>query len=590
MDKRDHRFRLFMVLIILIGVCGLSESLQNNPAAFEPSFPESLAVLPHELDQEQVLVTRSMKISAVGDCTLGCDDRYASSSVAKTFFDLAKTKDETYYLANVAHILCNDDLTFANLEGVLTADTHQHALEPKPEQGNNAYWFYGAPNYVDILKKGGIDIVNIANNHSHDYQDGGYAETAAILAEAGIAYTGYDEQALVTVNGIRVGSIGLNLLGKNERGVDIEEFLDNAAAQIEALRPECDLLVVQIHWGDEGVKTPNLRQVNVGHFLIDKGVDVVLGHHSHMLQPTEIYKDRYIVYSLGNFCFGGNQSVNSDTKLTGIWQLDVTVDGRGRVTLAAPEVIPCSVNSNPSMVANDYQPTPIEDAALAQNAVERLAVLTTEELQNRVGQEFPENPYNYAPLTTQNAGNMVEALQYVPGLKKDIRYYTDRNFLQQPFYDSDKAYLRKSTAEKLKGVVAELKEHNLSLLIWDAYRPPEAQWKMWEAVLDPRYIADPNKGYSRHSYGTTIDATLADANGLAVEMPTDFDDFSVLANHDLGNVESEEARKNVQLLRQVMEKHGFEIYYNEWWHYQDAGGGGYGPVLDLSAVLEKPGI
>ncbi|MCL1790374.1 MAG: CapA family protein [Peptococcaceae bacterium] len=586
--KKHFYNRPLPLLIIFAMTFGLTGSLHNivPPDSSLSASYES----PEEMIVEPVPQPRSITISAVGDCTLGCDTRYASNSVAKTFFDVAKTKDASYFLANVAPTLRGADLTFANLEGVLTADVTRLTQEPKPEQGNKAYWFYGPPNYVDILKLGGIDVVTVANNHSHDYKDEGYEETAAILTEAGIPFTGYDEPVVITRNDIRVGSIGLNLLGKNERGVDIEAFLDNAGAQIGNLRANCDLLVVQIHWGDEGVRMPNLRQVNVGHLLIDMGADIVLGHHSHVAQPTEFYKGRYIVYSLGNFCFGGNQTVSSDTKLTGIWQLEATVDGEGRLSLAAPKVIPCSVNSDVNSVANDYQPTPLTDSVPAQSAVERLAVLSTEELQKRMGLVFPENPYHYAPLTDKSAGNMVEALQYVPGLKKDIRYYSDRNFLQGSFYDSDKVYLRKSTAEKLKGVVAELKEYGLALLIWDAYRPQEAQRKMWEAVPDARYIANPDTGYSRHTYGTAVDVTLVDAYGAEVVMPTDFDNFSVLANHDLSNIESEDARNNLQVLRRVMENNGFEIYYNEWWHYEDVDSGKYGPVLDLLKVLEKPGI
>jgi poly-gamma-glutamate synthesis protein (capsule biosynthesis protein) len=529
-----------------------------------------------------------LTISAVGDCVLGADDRYVSKQGSQTFFEMASHKDTSYFLSGVKDILSEDDLTFANLENVLMAYADPQDKEPKPEQGNRAFWFYGPPNNVNILKQGGIDIVNIANNHSHDYQEAGYNETAEILTKAGIPFAGYDNPALVTKNGIRVGSLGFNLLGKNERGVNMAQFKQDAADKIKALKSECDILVAQIHWGDEGSSMPNATQVDVGHFLIDAGADIVLGHHTHVLQPTERYKDKYIVYSLGNFCYGGIQWPSYDSALTAIWQLDITLDSQG-LTLAQPKIIPCSITSDTTFKTNDYRPRPLtDDDLLAQNVRTRLAVMATEELQTHMGWDASGPRHAYAPLTAQNAQAMVDAQKYIPGLKKDIRYFSSNNFLKQPFYVSNTAYLRKGTAEKLKKVVADLNSQNLSLMVWDAYRPPEAQWKMWEAQPDPRYIADPHAGYSKHSYGTTLDVTLVNAQGAELEMPTEFDDFSPVASHDPSNITDPEVRKNLQTLRQVMETHGFIIYFDEWWHYTDAEADAYGPVLNVAELLEQP--
>ncbi|MCL1917943.1 MAG: CapA family protein [Peptococcaceae bacterium] len=559
----------------LFGGCDLSAIV---PGSSPESLPESTTKSP-----------RTLTISAVGDCVLGADDRYVSQKGSLTFFDMAQNKDTSYFLAGVKGILGKDDMTFANLENVLISYADPQNQEPKPEQGNRGFWFYGSPHYVNILKQGGIDIVNIANNHSHDYQDAGYTETANILTQEGIPFTGYDDPALVTKNGIRVGSVGFNLLGKNERGVDMTQFKQDAAEQIKQLKSKSDVIVAQIHWGDEGSNMPNATQVDVGHFLIDAGADIVLGHHPHVLQPTELYKDRYIVYSLGNFCYGGIQWPGYDTSLTAIWQIEISLDNKEHLTLATPKVVPCSITGDPAFQINDYQPIPLTDDLLVQNVHARLAVMTTIELQAHMGRrDSLDVQYAYAPLTTKNAQTMVDAQKYISGLKKDMRYFTGNNFLKRPFYGSDKVYLRKGTAEKLKKVVNDLKAQNLSLMIWDAYRPPEAQWKMWEVMPDPLYIADPNTGYSKHSYGTTVDVTLADAQGKAVKMPTDFDDFSPVASHDLSNITDEEARKNLQILRHVMEANGFKIYFNEWWHYTDADDDSYGPVLDVMKLLEQP--
>ena len=104
--------------------------------------------------------------------------------------------------------------------------------------------------------------------------------------------------------------------------------------------------------------------------------------------------------------------------------------------------------------------------------------------------------------------------------------------------------------------------------MWDAYRPIEAQLKLWEICPDPAYVSDPNKGYSGHCRGNTIDVTLVTADGKELEMPSGYDEFSALADRDYSDVSSA-AAKNAELLESVMKKHGFKGYQAEWWHYTD---------------------
>ena len=107
-----------------------------------------------------------------------------------------------------------------------------------------------------------------------------------------------------------------------------------------------------------------------------------------------------------------------------------------------------------------------------------------------------------------------------------------------------------------------------SLLIWDAFRPVSAQFKLWEICPDPAYVANPEKGYSSHSRGSTVDITLVTLDGDPVEMPTDFDDFTAMADRDYSDV-SEEAAANAGLLEEAMTVAGFKPYSAEWWHYSD---------------------
>ena len=122
--------------------------------------------------------------------------------------------------------------------------------------------------------------------------------------------------------------------------------------------------------------------------------------------------------------------------------------------------------------------------------------------------------------------------------------------------------------QKLASVQESLEQEGYSLLIWDAFRPVSAQFKLWEICPDPAYVANPEKGYSSHSRGNTVDITLVTLDGEPVEMPTDFDDFTAMADRDYSDV-SEEAAANAQLLEETMTAAGFKPYSAEWWHYSD---------------------
>ena len=159
--------------------------------------------------------------------------------------------------------------------------------------------------------------------------------------------------------------------------------------------------------------------------------------------------------------------------------------------------------------------------------------------------------------------------EHIPGLVVELRYATENNFTRQVIYDFDEAWLRWGTVEKLRAVQAELEAQGLGLKLWDGFRPPEAQFVLWQAYPDPAYVANPTQGgYSSHSRGNTVDVTLVDGAGRELEMPTGFDDFSPLADRDYGDC-SQTARENALLLEGLMEKHGFRPYFAEWWHYSD---------------------
>lgn len=165
--------------------------------------------------------------------------------------------------------------------------------------------------------------------------------------------------------------------------------------------------------------------------------------------------------------------------------------------------------------------------------------------------------------------DFVKVTDYIPTIQVELAYAGTDNFTGQAIYDFTEAYLRYGTAKKLAAVQEALKAQGLGLLIWDAFRPTAAQFKLWEVCPDPTYVANPETGFSSHSRGNTVDVTLVSLDGTAVEMPTGFDDFSPLADRDYSDVDALPAA-NAALLEDAMTQAGFTPYQGEWWHFSDS--------------------
>lgn len=159
--------------------------------------------------------------------------------------------------------------------------------------------------------------------------------------------------------------------------------------------------------------------------------------------------------------------------------------------------------------------------------------------------------------------------KYIPDIYVELMYGTENNFTGVKIYDFTDAYLRYGTVKKLANVQKELKKQGYSLKIWDAYRPFEAQKKLWEVYPDPNYVANPANGMRKHNLGGTIDVTLVKSDGMEIAMPTEFDDFTAKADRNYSDIEDEEAVKNVMILQEAMENNGFTGYQGEWWDYSD---------------------
>ena len=282
----------------------------------------------------------TLTVSFAGECTLGTDSSFDQSTSFNARYD--SVDDPSWFFANVVDLFNADDLTVVNMEGTLTDST---------ERADKTFAFKGPDDYAQVLVKGGVETCSLANNHSRDYGEQSYTDTISALEAAGLGTFGYDRIDYREVNGVKVALIGTYELAE---GIGIKDELEQ---NIKTAKEQgAALTIVYFHWGNEKETVPDETQVQLGHAAVDAGADLVIGSHPHVIQGYEKYQGRYIVYSLGNFCFGGNANP-SDTDCM-IFPQTYTVTGSDVATDDAIEVIPCSITSSSS--GNNYQPTPAE--------------------------------------------------------------------------------------------------------------------------------------------------------------------------------------------------------------------------------------
>jgi len=213
-----------------------------------------------------------------------------------------RTRDNRYPFENVKEILRNKDILFGNLEAVLSSTG---------EAAQKAVLLYLSPKNVGHLKSAGFDVLNIANNHIFDLGLEGFNNTLDVLDQNDLFYIGANNESgkhyvIVEKKGIRFGFLGYTQGGFSlpEKGIWINKIEDtDIIKDIEHVTPQCEFVIVSLHWGIEYVSYPSPKQINLAHRLIDAGATVILGHHPHVIQGIERYKSGLIAYSLANFQF-----------------------------------------------------------------------------------------------------------------------------------------------------------------------------------------------------------------------------------------------------------------------------------------------
>lgn len=342
---------VLVFILILAGIRGCSNYMSSRQAAAKKTVSmnaskdnsQKASSDSQNTDSSNATVSSpvSLTLSVVGDCTLGTDETFDYDTSLNTYYE---NYGADYFLQNVKDIFSADDLTIANFEGTLT---------DSDEREDKTFAFKAPASYASILTGGSVEAVNTANNHSHDYGDQSFDDTLAALDDAGIVHFGYDETAVMDVKGIKVGLVGIYELYDH---LEREQQLKDNIAKVKA--DGAQLIVVIFHWGNETETVPDSNQTTLGRIAIDEGADLVCGHHPHVLQGIETYKGRNIVYSLGNFCFGGNSSPSDMDTM--IYQQTFTIDADGVKKDNVTNIIPCSISSAAYDGYNNYQPTPAE--------------------------------------------------------------------------------------------------------------------------------------------------------------------------------------------------------------------------------------
>jgi len=321
-----------------------------QPTAAQPEASEEPAPTPEPTATPTPEPTPELfTISVIGDETLTSHQNLSDQS--EYSYNGRMNGDYSYPFKNTAEYFLNDEYTVSNLECTL-AD--------QPMYSDQTFYFRAPTANAQILIKGGVDFVTTANNHSLDFGQAGLLSTYTALEEYGIDYGKEDEYKIITTeNGLKIGLYcAYNNFQPNK---------DKACAAIQQMRPDADYIICCFHWGQELHYQPNADQIDLARACIDAGADLIFGCHSHCLQPIEEYNGGIILYSMGEFSFGGSTSPTD--RDTAIFQVILRRDLDGSISVDNWKVIPCCVSSRPVYEGytldayNDYCPTPYEEGS-----------------------------------------------------------------------------------------------------------------------------------------------------------------------------------------------------------------------------------
>ena len=293
-----------------------------------------------------------MTITCTGDFTIGGDTYHKNDIFSKELEEHGGDID--FVMENVRDILMADQLTLVNFEGTLTDTTYV-----PDSKKNNEFLFSISPSYVSVLKNNGVEAVSLENNHVMDHGEEGYEDTKNALRSAGVIYSNSEETGIFEYQGIQVAMLSylcIDRYGKPFGGYPT--FEEKVCADIAEAKQYYPLVIVSFHWGNEKWYRPTDNQIRLGRLAVDSGADLVIGHHSHRIQPIEFYNGVFICYSLGNFCFAGHKNPSDKTSI--MFQIRYRIKDH-KVSYKDFRIIPIRISSRKDR--NDFIPTPFSPGA-----------------------------------------------------------------------------------------------------------------------------------------------------------------------------------------------------------------------------------
>ena len=292
-------------------------------------------------------------LTFTGDVTLGSEERNMNNP--DSFHGYASREGYGWFFRNMKEMFSADDLTLVNLEGVLSD-------RGWGEDKSKTFRFRGPADYARILKESGIEACAVSNNHIMDYGKRGYEDTKAALTAQGILYCGNQDYFILGKDGIKIAFFALG----NMYFTRYRDFVKNTIAKLRT-EDGVNAVVCSFHAGQEYVPRRRSRdQEKYARIAVeDWGADLVVMHHPHVLQGIDRLNGRYVFYSLGNFCFGGNMTIRSQennarvrTLETAVIQVELCFSGNGTYLGQSGRIYPCFISSSAETVndPNDFQP------------------------------------------------------------------------------------------------------------------------------------------------------------------------------------------------------------------------------------------
>lgn len=300
--------------------------------------------------------SEKIRMTFAGDCSFGAINGFQGPRYFPEVYQASQSI--SYPFDRVKAIFEADDLTVVNFEGTLTTAV---------VEADKQWHFKGDPSFAFILPAASVEVALLTNNHAGDYLEEGYTDTVHALRAQGVGLVEESAPFVTEIRGVRVVIIGdCAVVGEDTPHTD--GVAERVLTQIQQWKTPGTIVIVDMHWGSEYTECPNEWQRTSAHAFIDAGADLVIGQHPHILQGIESYRGKPIVYSLGNFAFGGNCLAKyPETMLYNV----VFCVNAGDVSIESSEIIPCRITSSTErnsagFLWNNFQPEPLSGSEAEQ--------------------------------------------------------------------------------------------------------------------------------------------------------------------------------------------------------------------------------